>query len=204
MPPTGRTPRTPAATKTPATPKNAAAPGALLRPDCGWAFWVGGMAVALLNTALLAYRGRPWGITSSVTGWALSGLAGLGVDVASWPWWQAREQAHAALPAADPWSHLPWFAQDTVLNLGVIAGACLAAILTSQWRFRRVRSLKVAASAVIGGFLMGYGARVALGCNIGALVGGISSLSAQGWVYAIFLAAGAFAGSFLVKRLWLS
>jgi hypothetical protein len=36
---------------------------------------------------------------------------------------------------------------------------------------------------VIGGLLLGYGARVAYGCNIGAYFSGIASGSLHGWLW---------------------
>jgi uncharacterized membrane protein YedE/YeeE len=38
-------------------------------------------------------------------------------------------------------------------------------------------------AAVIGGLLLGYGARLAYGCNIGALFSGIASGSLHGWLW---------------------
>ncbi|MDE0000435.1 MAG: YeeE/YedE thiosulfate transporter family protein, partial [Rhodospirillaceae bacterium] len=46
------------------------------------------------------------------------------------------------------------------------------------------------AAALIGGLLLGYGARIAYGCNIGAFFSGVASSSLHGWLW---LAAG-FAG----------
>jgi len=51
--------------------------------------------------------------------------------------------------------------------------------------------------------LMGYGARLTAGCNIGALFSGISSLSLSGWVYAVFLFLGAFIGSKLLVKFFM-
>jgi hypothetical protein len=47
---------------------------------------------------------------------------------------------------------------------------------------------------------MGYGARIAFGCNIGALFSGIASLSVSGWVYAVFIFFGAIVGSKLLVK----
>jgi uncharacterized membrane protein YedE/YeeE len=47
---------------------------------------------------------------------------------------------------------------------------------------------------------MGYGARLALGCNIGAFYSGISSLALSGWVFAIGLFIGAIFGSKLLVK----
>ena len=38
-------------------------------------------------------------------------------------------------------------------------------------------------AAVIGGLVMGYGARLAYGCNIGAFFSGIASTSLHGWLW---------------------
>ena len=38
-------------------------------------------------------------------------------------------------------------------------------------------------AAAIGGLLMGYGARLSFGCNIGALFSGIASGSLHGWLW---------------------
>jgi hypothetical protein len=53
------------------------------------------------------------------------------------------------------------------------------------------------AAAVLGGLAMGYGARLAYGCNIGAFFSGIASSSLHGWVWF----AAAFAGNVLGTRL---
>ncbi|HCX03258.1 MAG TPA: YeeE/YedE family protein, partial [Clostridiales bacterium] len=57
--------------------------------------------------------------------------------------------------------------------------------------------------AVIGGLLMGYGARIAFGCNIGALYSGISTLSLSGWIYGIFMFLGAVIGSKMLMKFFI-
>ena len=42
---------------------------------------------------------------------------------------------------------------------------------------------------------MGYGARIAFGCNIGAYFGGIASFSLHGWLWGVMAIVGTFAGS---------
>ena len=53
---------------------------------------------------------------------------------------------------------------------------------------------RLALGAVIGGVLMGYGARIAYGCNIGAYFGGIASFSLHGWLWGVMAIAGTFVG----------
>jgi len=42
--------------------------------------------------------------------------------------------------------------------------------------------------------MMGYGARIAFGCNIGAYFGGIASFSLHGWVWGLVALAGTLIG----------
>jgi len=53
---------------------------------------------------------------------------------------------------------------------------------------------RLALGAVIGGVLMGYGARIAYGCNIGAYFGGIASFSLHGRLWGVMAIAGTFVG----------
>lgn len=134
------------------------------------------VALALLNFATLATSGRPWGITGAFVLWGSKAAAMAGVDVASWPYWAAPARAEALRASL--------FTDVTsVMNFGILLGALLAAGLAGKfasiWRLR-ARSL---IAAIIGGLLLGYGARLAYGCNIGAYVGGIASSSVHGWLW---------------------
>ena len=50
---------------------------------------------------------------------------------------------------------------------------------------------------MIGGLLLGYGARIAYGCNIGAYFSGIASGSLHGWLWLVAAFAGNIAGTSL-------
>jgi uncharacterized membrane protein YedE/YeeE len=82
------------------------------------------------------------------------------------------------------------------MDFGIILGA-IAAHLANRFR----PTLQIAggslAAAIIGGPLLGYGARVAYGCNIGACFSGIASGSVHGWLWL----AAAFAGNIFGTRL---
>ena len=47
---------------------------------------------------------------------------------------------------------------------------------------------------MLGGFFMGFGARLAFGCNIGALFSGIASGSLHGWIWFLFAFIGTYFG----------
>ena len=151
-----------------------------------WPLLAGALALALGNFATLYLAGRPWGITSAFALWGSKIFAAIGVDVASWGYWQSAERAKAL--------HDSVFADITsIMDFGIVLGALLASGLAGKfqpgWRVGG-RSL---IAAVLGGLMLGYGARLAYGCNIGAYFSGISSSSLHGWVWL----AAAFAGSVL-------
>ena len=76
------------------------------------------------------------------------------------------------------------------MDFGIIIGAMLAA--GAAGRFGRLGRLPYRSflAAVIGGLLMGYGARLAFGCNIGAFFGGVVSASLHGWLWFVAAMAG--------------
>ena len=143
-----------------------------------WPLVWGAIGLALLNYATLALAGRPWGITSAFALWGAKAASGLGVDVASWGFWQMPGNAKAL--AAPVWEDI-----TSVMDIGIVLGALLAAGLAGRF----APSLKIPArsllAAVTGGLLLGYGSRLAYGCNIGAYFSGIASGSLHGWVWLV-------------------
>ncbi|MCZ8184629.1 MAG: YeeE/YedE family protein [Beijerinckiaceae bacterium] len=153
-----------------------------------WSLVAGALALALVNILVLFTWGWPWGITSAFALWG-SKLAGLiGFVPASWPYWQGQEAALQASVFADPVS---------VMDFGLILGAMVAAMLAGKFRPVLAIPARSLAAAVIGGLLLGIGARLGTGCNIGAFFSGIASGSLHGWVWLVFAFAGNIVGTYL-------
>lgn len=143
-----------------------------------WPLLAGGVVLAILNFVTLALSGHPWGVTSAFALWGAKVFSAMGVDVANWPVWRTGPNA-AALAA--PISH----DVKSVMDIGIVIGAMVAASLAGRyapvWRLP-LRSL---IAAILGGLLLGYGARLAYGCNIGAYFSGIVSGSLHGWLWLV-------------------
>ena len=82
---------------------------------------------------------------------------------------------------------------DLAIMLGALCAAALAGRFAPRWRV----PWPSLAAALIGGLAIGYGARIAYGCNIGAFVSGVASGSLHGWLWL----AAALPGSWLGVRL---
>jgi uncharacterized membrane protein YedE/YeeE len=76
---------------------------------------------------------------------------------------------------------------SSLTDLGMLFGAMAAAAASKRFATGPWPPLKSLAAAATGGLLMGWGARLGFGCNIGAFVGGVASGSLYGWLW--FLAA---------------
>ncbi|NRG16331.1 YeeE/YedE family protein [Rhizobiales bacterium] len=153
-----------------------------------WSLAAGAVAIAFVSIATLIVLGRPWGITSGFALWGAKIGHALGVPVADWPYWRGQAAAIEGTVFRDATS---------VMNFGIIIGAMVAASLAGKFAPVWSLSRRDVVTAVIGGLLMGYGARLAYGCNIGAYLGGVVSGSLHGWLWLVF----GFAGSVVGTRL---
>ena len=152
-----------------------------------WPLLWGAVLLALLNVATLGLAGHPWTISFGYTLWGAQAATALGVDVASWEFWTWSYPKQALADGI--------LGQSTsVMNLGIIAGAFLAAGLAGRFGPVRNLSWRGALAAALGGLLMGYGARLAFGCNIGAYFSGIASGSLHGWLWLGAALLGTYAG----------
>lgn len=151
------------------------------------AIYAGAALLALLGVLNLVIAGQPWGI---VYGLGLAGakVAGaLGYDLAANAFWGRPAQLAQVEQTllADV---------TTITNLGLLYGAFVAA------RRRGTACPPAAATgrqwlaAVVAGLVLGYSARLAFGCNIGAFFSGISTGSLHGWVWFAAAFAGSLAG----------
>ena len=162
-----------------------------------WPLGAGAVGLTAVNLATLLVAGRPWGVTSAFALWGAKTLAAFGVPVETWPYWASPGQVAALRGSV--------FADVTsVMDGGIVLGALLAALLAGRfapvWRLP-ARSL---AAAVVGGLMLGYGARVAYGCNIGAYFSGIASGSLHGWLWLPCAFAGNVLGTYLRPAFGLS
>jgi hypothetical protein len=154
-----------------------------------WSLRLGAVALALVGIGCFLLFQRPWGVTAGFALWGAKIFEAVGIPVADWGYWQGWRQGQLAASV---------FADRTsVMNFGILFGAMAAASLAGRfgpsWRLTARDVLTAAA----GGLLMGYGARLAHGCNIGAFLGGVVSGSMHGWWWLVW----GFAGSLLGTRL---
>src|SRR3989442_4678051 len=138
-----------------------------------WLVWGSAVLIATLNVFLFAFD-RPWTASDGLRNWGDWALTGVGL-------------------VRRPDLLAPWFYSGSLLNIGVIVGGTIAALLSREFAVRVPARAELAKGAA-GGILMGVGAVLAFGCNIGGFFSATSALSLSGLGMMLGLGAGAFLG----------
>jgi uncharacterized membrane protein YedE/YeeE len=162
-----------------------------------WSLAAGSVALALLSGLVLLLAGRPWGVTWGFTLWAAKLAHQLGWDPSTSDLWQ--QQRFALALRAGLFEDV-----TSVMNFGIVLGAAAAAAASGRLSFRSPPSATAVGAALLGGLLMGYGAWLSFGCNVGAYVAGIASTSLHGWLWIVFALLGTAIGVRLRPRFGLS
>ena len=135
----------------------------------------GALGLALLATLNLMIAGQPWGVVYGFGLWGAKAATALGLfDPTTNAFWSDpghAERLHQTL----------LLDVTSITNIGILAGALWVAARRPQTP--RALTRKQWAIGLVAGFLLGYSSRLAFGCNVGAMVSGISTGSVHGWLW---------------------
>ena len=87
------------------------------------------------------------------------------------------------------------------LIIGITGGSTLSAVLLGEFAIRYKVPGKQLFTALLGGAIMGFGARMAAGCNIWHLMGGIPIFATQSLLFVIGLPIGTWIGGKIIFRI---
>ncbi|SDR89093.1 YeeE/YedE family protein [Microlunatus soli] len=152
-----------------------------------WPLLVGAVVLGLLAGAVLLVSGSTWGVTFAFALWGAKFLQLIGLHPETWAFWQEAKNAQALSASA-------WTDKTTLTDVGIMIGAALASALAGAWTLRASIPWRTVVAAILGGICMGFGARLAGGCNIGAYLSGISVGNLSGWIWAVFALGGTWVG----------
>ncbi|WP_037333546.1 YeeE/YedE family protein [Saccharomonospora piscinae] len=152
-----------------------------------WPKLVGAVVLGVLAAAVMLVSGGIWGVTTAFALWGAKVLQLVGLHPEAWEFWQSERYA-------DMLAGSIWTEKTGLTNIGIILGAAVAAAAAGAWKLHTGIPWRTAVAGVLGGVLMGIGARLAGGCNIGAYLGGISTGSLHGWLWAVFALGGTWVG----------
>jgi uncharacterized membrane protein YedE/YeeE len=156
-----------------------------------WSYTTGAVIMAILAVMLMVFA-SPWGVSGVLAPWGGMFLSLFGVNADSW------KMFNGSL------SKFKFAANQTNLtDIGLAFGALISCLLAAQWKIRMIKSVRQVWAAVFGGLLMGIGARIAPGCNIGAMFSTIPAFSLSGWIFLVFVFLGAVVGGMSLTQWFL-
>lgn len=159
--------------------------------------WPAALAGAALGgiATLALFRGAPLGVTAELSRLAreVGNATGLLPERL-----EGLDQISGCRPP-DGTSGL-LLSNNGLLVVALVVGSLAAALASGEFR-PRVAKPRALVLALLGGVLLGFGAFIASGCTVGALLSGVMASSGHGWVFAGGLAAGAWLGVVLLRKL---
>src|SRR5256885_8590503 len=137
---------------------------------------MGAITIGLISIGVFLVGHHPWSVTFGFTVWGakLATLAGFDFSHAEFWQWSGPKRALAESILSDT---------SSLTDLGMIFGAMAAAAAAKPFARTAWPPARSLIAAALGGLLMGWGARIGFGCNIGAFVGGVASGSLHGWIW---------------------
>lgn len=101
----------------------------------------------------------------------------------------------------------PWKSTGVYMLIGTVLGGLASGLYNRRARLETRKGPRLSvkarwAFALLGGVLMGYGARMARGCTSGQALSGGAVLSVGSWAFMFSVFAGGYAVAWLFRKLW--
>ena len=148
------------------------------------------IAAGLISAYYFGVTGTYWAVTGEFTRWGGHALQTLGVDVSNWSYYKIIGMQGTIFTRV-----------DGVMILGMFAGCISAALWANNVKWRNQPHKRRIVQALIGGALAGFGARLAMGCNLASLFTGIPQFSVHAWFFTIATAIGTYVAQLVLSKL---
>lgn len=155
------------------------------------AFGLASVGITAVTTALTG-RGPLWGITtgeSKLGGLVWASLVDPGIAETLY-----YREFKLVNPLTDP---------SQTIVLGILLGGLVASLFLGEFGLRHFPNGWMLLQAVVGGFLLGYGARLALGCNIGNFLSAWASAGLNAVSFTAGMVPGVWAGTRIYESIFL-
>jgi uncharacterized membrane protein YedE/YeeE len=169
--------------------------------------WLAALLLALIGLISVIVVGMPLGITTSYAKAAAFSEAAICPEHYSMLSFFRTTPLHYKLPLTGellrggPGNELDAIALiQFPLIFGIVAGSALSTLRLGEFRIRWKVPLRQYLSAAAGGVLMGLASRMAAGCNVWHLLGGLPIMVMQSLLFLVGLFPGAWLGARLLTR----
>lgn len=144
-----------------------------------------------LSALYFALTHTVWAVTGEFTRLGGDLLLLLDIDATSWQYFQLVKLQDATWSRSDGW--IVW---------GMFMGALIMVLLSNSFKIRLPQQKRRYVQGFVGGIIAGFGARMALGCNLAAFFTGVPQFSLHSWIFIIATGIGTFWGARLSQQRW--
>jgi uncharacterized membrane protein YedE/YeeE len=142
----------------------------------------------VLSALYFGVTGTFWAVTGEFTRLAGHGMEWLGINPHNLSYIeQIMHLEGSPIDRIDGW-----------VVIGMFLGALLSALLAGQFKVRLPKQKRRLVQGFIGGIIAGFGARLAMGCNLASFFTGIPQFSFHAWLFMLGMAFGTWIGVKLV------
>lgn len=145
----------------------------------------------LLSTLYFGLTSTVWAVTGEFTRLGGEILQVLGVEVEHWQYYQTVSLQGDTLSRSDGW--IVW---------GMFIGALVMVLLSNSFKIRLPQQKRRYVQGFVGGIVAGFGARMAMGCNLAAFFTGVPQFSLHSWIFIVATGIGTYWGAKLTRQRW--
>lgn len=156
-----------------------------------WNPYVVLLMAGILSALYFGLTSTVWAVTGEFTRLGGDILLLFGVDISDWQYFDMVHLQGATWNRPDGW--IVW---------GMFAGALIMVLLSNSFKIRLPQQKRRYVQGLIGGIIAGFGARLALGCNLAAFFTGVPQFSFHSWIFIVATGIGTFFGAKLTKTRW--
>lgn len=156
-----------------------------------WNPYVVLLIAGLLSALYFGLTSTVWAVTGEFTRLGGDILLLLGVNAADWQYYGMVGLQGTTWSRPDGW--IVW---------GMFIGALMMVLLSNSFKIRLPQQKRRYVQGFVGGIIAGFGARLALGCNLAAFFTGVPQFSFHAWIFIVATGVGTFLGAKLTKMPW--
>ncbi|WP_130806058.1 YeeE/YedE thiosulfate transporter family protein [Senegalia massiliensis] len=158
-----------------------------------WPYYIGGIILGILNILILFTVGKAMRVSTGFLYWGTYILNKIGINTNDWYYFKNNSDILISNEGFIDNFYTP-------IIIAIMLGSLISILFSSEFKVKKIKNKKQLFFGLFGGILMGYGTRIAFGCNLGAFFSAIPSGSLHGWVFGIFMLLGAFIGSKILLK----
>ncbi|MDY0404387.1 selenium metabolism membrane protein YedE/FdhT [Virgibacillus sp. 179-BFC.A HS] len=149
------------------------------------------LLAGLFSALYFGLTGTVWAVTGEFTRLGGHILQFFGVDISNWAYFEMVHMKGTTWTRPDGW--IVW---------GMFIGALVTVLCSNNFKIRIPRQKRRYIQGLVGGIIAGFGARLALGCNLAAFFTGVPQFSIHSWIFIVATGVGTYIGAKISQTRW--